>query len=277
MFESYLFIPANKKKFIDKSSRLVNLDYRIFDLEDSVVKKDLILAIDNLRRTKIFNSDWVRIPIGKTGTDQIIRVVHELGFNNYVIPKFEGYKDFENIYNDIYSVNKQTRLILLLENPKAYLDLEKILAAFSSSIYGVSLGIHDFTYETGMKNDYKLLRNIRTNIMLTAKAYSVIPLDVASMFYKDKKWLEEEILDGFNLGYRGKLFIHPYQLEVLRSVEFYTKSQIEEYERVIKYFTENIQYEDIIFSFNGRVYEKMHIKEIIKVVEWGRTFYGTNR
>lgn len=276
MFESYMFIPAHKKKFIDKSLQLENLDYRIFDLEDSVAEEDLEIALENLSATEILQSDWIRIPIGRSRQAKLISEIYKLGLNNYVIPKFTGYEEFISIFSDIVSINKKAKLILLLENPKAYLDLQKILNEFSLSIYGISLGIHDFTFKSGMKNDYKLLRNIRINIMLIAKAYSVKPLDIVSMHLKDRRWLEEEILDGFECGYRGKLLIHPYQLEVLNSVEFYTLEQIKEYEKVLKHFKENIQEEDVVFSYNDRVYEKMHIEEIKKIIEWGKNFYGTD-
>lgn len=276
MFESYLFIPANKKKFIDKSLKLEDLDHRIFDLEDSVAEKDMEIAIDNLKSIVILKSDWVRIPVDRIEQAELINEIHELGFSNYVIPKYAGYEEFKSIFIDITSINKQAKFILLLENPKAYLDLERTLKDFSSFIYGVSLGIHDFAFETGMKNDYKFFRDIRIKIMLIAKAYSVKPLDVVSMHLTDKKWLEEEILDGFKSGYRAKLFIHPYQLEVLKKVKFYTLEEVKEYEKVLNYFKENVKEKDAVFSFNGRVYEKMHIEEIIKIVEWGTSFYGTD-
>lgn len=272
-----MFIPANKKKFIDKSIQLENLDHRIFDLEDSVAEKDIEIAINNIKSIEVSQSDWIRIPIGRDGQVELINDIHKLGFNNYVIPKYAGYAEFKSIFDDVISINKHAKFILLLENPKAYLDLERTLNEFSSSVYGVSLGIHDFTFESGMKNDYKLLRNIRINIMLIAKAHSVKPLDVVSMHLKDKKWLEEEILDGFESGYRGKLLIHPYQLEVLNNFEFYTLEQVKQYEKVLKHFKENIQEKDVVFSFNDRVYEKMHIEEIKKIVEWGIRFYGTDR
>lgn len=271
-----MFIPSNKKKFIDKSLQLEKLDYRIFDLEDSVAEKDIEIAIENLKQIKILKTDWIRIPIGRDTNIELINEIHKLGFNNYVIPKYVGYDEFESIFNTIISMNKHAKFILLLENSKSYLELERTLSDFSSYINGVSLGIHDFTFQSGMKNDYKFLRNIRINIMLIAKSYSVKPLDIVSMHLKDKERLEDEILDGFECGYRGKLFIHPYQLEVLNNFQFYTLEQVKEYKKVLIYFKENVQNQDVIFSFKGRVYEKMHIKEIKNIVEWGSSFYGTD-
>lgn len=276
MFKSYMFIPANKKRFIEKSSQLKDLNHRIFDLEDSVVEKDIKIALSNLQKIEILQNDWVRIRIGGSEQNDLINELNKLGFNNYMIPKFCGYEEFYRIFSDIKTINIDARFILLLENPRSYIELEKILIDFSSSIHGISLGIHDFTFITGMKNDYKTLRNIRVNIMIIAKAYSVIPIDVVSMYLKDKKLIEEEIIDGFNLGYRGKLLIHPNQLEVLNGVEFYSLSQVNEYKQIYNHYQEKVQKEDTVFSYNDRVYEKMHIEEIKKILEWESHYYGTD-
>src|SRR5690554_513585 len=112
MFESYMFIPANKNKFINKSLKLKNLDHRIFDLEDSVAEKNIKNAIDNLRTIEILQSDWIRMPIDRNGQVEMISEVHKLGFNNYMIPKFEGYEEFTRIFSEITSINKQAKFIL---------------------------------------------------------------------------------------------------------------------------------------------------------------------
>lgn len=276
MFESYMFVPANKKKFIEKSETLIDLGNRIFDLEDSVFETEFDEAIANLSSVKITKSDWVRIPIGKPYQIEMIEKINKLGINNYVIPKFEGYIDFTRVYLDIIDINKKARMILLIENAKSYIELEKILKEFRESIHGVSLGIHDFTFETGMRNDYKLLKNIRINIMLLGKAYSITPIDVVSIHLKDNQKLIEEILDGFNLGYRSKLLIHPSQLEILNKTEFYSLDEIKEFNEVLKYYNKNIHGKEALFSFNGRVYEKMHIEEIKGIIGWGRKFHETD-
>ncbi len=275
MFESYLFIPASKGKFIDKSKTLENLDHRIFDLEDSVVEAELDKALANLEQTAFTAADWVRVPIGREDQTQLLKKVHHLGLNNFVIPKFNGYDAFADIFAEISGIAPKARFILLLENPKAYLDLERILKEFSESIDGVSLGIHDFTFETGMRNSYQLLRNIRVNIMLIAKAYGVQPIDVVSIHLKKNELLKEEILDGFTLGYRSKLFIHPSQLQAVDHIEFYSFAEVKELFEVYQYYQRYIRDKEAVFSYNNRVYEKMHIEEIKRIVEWGASFYGT--
>ena len=200
----------------------------------------------NILRTAEFPTIWCPGCGHGIITQSVIRACNDMGWNK----------------DDVFAVSG----IGCSARTPAYMDFHSI-----QTTHGRALA-----FATGMKNDYKLLRSIRMNIMLVAKAYSVKPIDVVSMRLKDKTWLTEEILDGFEIGYRGKLIIHPYQLEVLNSVEFYTLEEIKEYKKVFKYYQENIQEEDAVFSFNDRVYERMHMEEIMEIVEWGRNFYGTD-
>lgn len=275
MFKSYFFIPANKKRFLEKVEKMEGIDYRVFDLEDSILKSDLEKSIDLLLNVNVKKTDWLRIPLFKSSIRNILS--KGIGIDNYVIPKFKGYEDIRKIIEEFLSINPNAKFILLLENAKSYIELEKILLEFNKYIYGISLGIHDFTFETCMKNDYIFLRNIRMNIMILAKAYSVEPIDVVSMYLNNEKALKEEIFDGFKCGYRSKFLIHPFQLEVLKSIPFYTKEEVDEYQKVLSYYYEEIRGKEALFSFNNRVYEKVHIEEIKKIVKWGSEYYGANR
>ncbi|WLR50657.1 aldolase/citrate lyase family protein [Bacillus tianshenii] len=276
MFKSYLFIPANKQRFIEKAAKIPQVDYRVFDLEDSVLASNIEQSLRLLSEIEIKETDWLRIPLLESGIRQVILSSSRIGISQYVIPKFAGFQEIEGIIEEILTINRDAKVLLLLENARSYIELEKILAAFSQSIHGVSLGLHDFAYDTGMKNDYKLLRHIRMNIMLLARAYGVEPIDVVSTHLRNEKLLTEEIFDGFEMGYRAKFLIHPFQLEVLKSVSFYTEEEVNEYKKVLQYYEENIRGKEALFSYNDRVYEKMHLEEIKRIVRWGKTLYGTN-
>jgi len=277
MFINFMFIPANNIKYIKKSETLANLDNRIFDLEDSILESEFDKAISNISDIKIRDTDWIRLPIEKYYQHEILKGLVDSGINNFVIPKFEGFNDFRRIQTQLLKVNKKIKTILLIENASSYIDMEKILKEYSQHIYGISLGIHDFSFNTGVKNDYKTLKNIRLNIMLLAKTYSVIPIDIVSIYLTDKKKLVKEIIDGFNIGYRAKLLIHPKQLEVLKRTEFYSSNEIDEFKRIVKWYHNKEDQRNAILVDNGRIYEKMHINEIEKVIKWGEEFYESNR
>ena len=209
MFSSFLFIPLNKEKYIKKSESLSNLDNRIFDLEDSILSIDFNKALNNIYTVQLRKTDWIRLPKEKYNDHEIIQKLKEIGINNFVIPKFEGFDEFKSIYTELTKIYKEPRMILLIENSNSYIDLEMILKEYNQNIHGVSLGIHDFCFNTGIYNDYKILKDIRLNIMLLANSYSVVPIDVTSIYLTDERKLVEEIIDGFNIGYRAKLLIHP--------------------------------------------------------------------
>lgn len=276
MFKNYFFVPANKEKFLVKSNTLDNIDHRIFDLEDSILSSELENAFKLLTKINIKNTDWIRIPLIQDQLNQITKNNMKIGINNYVIPKFEGFKELQKILDIILNVNPEARFILLIENAKSYIDLEKSLSLYSNHIEGISLGIHDFSFSTGIKNDYQVLHDIRLNIMLLATAYSVNAIDIVSTNTKNDQYFKAEVLDGFNIGYRSKFLIHPQQLEAMKSIDYYSKDEINEYKNVLEYFSLNIEGKEALFSFKNKVYEKMHIQGIIKIVQWGNEFYGTN-
>jgi citrate lyase beta subunit len=224
MFKSYFFIPASKKRFLEKVERMEDIDYRVFDLEDSILESDLEKSIDLLLNINVKKTDCLRIPLSKNRIRQILG--SKIKIDNYVIPKFEGYDDIRKVVENILSVNPNAKFILLLENAKSYIELEKILLKFNKYIHGISLGIHDFTFKTGIENDYVFLRNVRMRIMILARAYSVEPIDVVSTNLNNENTLKKEIFDGFKCGYRSKFFIHPFQLKVLKSFSFYTKEEV---------------------------------------------------
>lgn len=275
MFKSYFFIPANKKKFLEKIKNLKGIDHRVFDLEDSLLAKEVNKSIEFLSKLDLNDSDWLRIPLMEGQIKQIILDSMEIGISNYVIPKFKGLSEIRILVNEIISFNPKAKFILLIENAKSYVELEVILKEFNKFIHGVSLGIHDFTYDAGLKNDYMFMQEIRIKVMLLCKAYSVEPIDVVSRHLKSKEKLISEIINGFSAGYRAKFLIHPFQLDTLKSVPYYTKKEINEYREILKYYINNIEGKEALFTYNGSIYEKMHMKEIERIVKWGNEFYGT--
>ncbi len=113
--------------------------------------------------------------------------------------------------------------------------------------------------------------------MIMAKAYGVVPIDVVPANVKDKEKLIKEIVNGFELGYSEKMFIHPEQLDVLEDIEYYSIDIVDECRKVMLYFEENNKMENEILLLNGRIYEEMHIKKMRKILSWGEMYYGTNR
>lgn len=277
MFSNYFFVPASKERLIKKSEEIKGIDNRIFDFEDSVLSADIESSLKLLEHVEKRETDWIRIPLLEDVFDKILWTTIKMGYNNFIIPKFQSCEELDKYISEILSANENSKFILLIENPHVLVELEKILMKFEKYIHGVGLGSHDFSVKTGIKNDLEILRNIRLNILILAKAYNVEAIDVASMNISNESDFKEEIVDGFNCGYRSKFLLHPFQLQVLNSFAFYTRDEIENYAKILKYYKNDVEGQDALFSYEGKVYEKMHIKQLKKIVNWGRNFYGADR
>lgn len=277
MFSNYFFIPANKSRHIKKSEEITGIDHRIFDFEDSILYTDIDGSLNLLESVVRRETDWIRIPLNRSLFDKIVTKSLDMGYHNFVIPKFKTCEHVSFYMDQILQLHEHAKFILLIEHPRAFLEIESILQKYSSCVSSIGLGSHDFSLETGLTNNMEYYRMIRINLLLIAKAYDIEPIDVVSMNISDKKAFDDEIKEGFHCGYRSKFLIHPFQLHAVKSFPFYSFEEVEKYLRILRYYESNVQGRDALFSYEGTVYEKMHIKQFEKIVHWGLEFYGTDR
>src|SRR5690625_3486886 len=109
MIRGYLFIPANKPRFIEKSLELEGVNHRIFDFEDSVSSFDVEKAILNVNKQTVKPSDWVRIPL----TDQFQGIANELikkGYRNVIVPKVKDKEHFSEVISQLRSEEHTSEL-----------------------------------------------------------------------------------------------------------------------------------------------------------------------
>lgn len=277
MFTNYFFIPASRRDMIFKSEKLSGINNRIFDFEDSILKEDIENAVGILDNIEIRDTDWVRIPFEHNVDTSLIEDFTNLGFNNFIIPKFIGQKEANKAIMDILNINENARFIFLIEHPRSYVELKSILKKNHKFIHAVGFGSHDFSLLTGINNDNNLFRQVRLNIAILAKAYNIEAIDVASMNLSDKGSFEEEIRDGYMCGYRSKFILHPFQLETLNNYQFYSLEEISNYRKIYNYYKSEVEGKMALFSYGGKVYEKMHIKQIETILKWGEQFYESDR
>jgi len=277
IYKAYFFVPANKKRFLEKSESLSGISNRIIDFEDSVSEQSIDEAILNLLENKKLSSDWIRIPIEEKTIEKFIPLFDK-GYNKIVLPKILSYQDFVNIVQKLESLIPELEVILLIENAKLYLELENILKNWKGKILGLGLGSHDFCSSTQILHESNVLFPLRLQLSLIAKAYEKEAIDIASMNILDKKEFEAEVLEGFNLGYRSKFILHPKQLEFLNDYAFYSRAEVEDAEYVLNEFESNEKNNDeVVITYKGKIFEKPHQKSLKEIVNWGKTYYGADR
>jgi citrate lyase subunit beta/citryl-CoA lyase len=276
LINSYFFVPANKEKFIKKSTELQNIGCRIFDMEDSVSENEISVAFKNLTKYQVLDSDWVRLPLDSNFIDRAERII-ELGISKFVLPKTTSIKEFNSILEQLIGLNKQVQIIILIETAHIYFRLEDLLQKWHENIYGFGLGSHDFVASTKLVHSDEVLMPLRLNLSLLASMYNLKAIDIASMNFSNKEEFEHEIKSAFDLGYRAKFILHPTQLEYLNQYRFFTEQEFDDAREILSIFEKNLENDEVIATYKGKIYEKPHLDQLTEKVEWGNKFYGSNR
>lgn len=261
MLDSYFFIPANRNDFINKAEKL-NATKIVFDLEDSIKREEIFLGIKNLEQIVIKNNYWIRIPSPSfTHLENLISI----GFKNFIIPKIRSVNDFEMTLKNFIDEDK-FKFIILVENPLLLINLLGFVEKFNDKLEGIGLGSHDYASELNMQHDFENLNFARNQILNIAKAYGIKAIDITSMSIDNKKCLEKEFISSVRLGFDGKFFIHPKQLEIFEKTKFFNENEIEEAIEVLNLVGANSDYS--AFKYNGKVFERPHIERLRKIKDW---------
>lgn len=261
MLDTYFFIPANRNDFICKAEK-INADFIVFDLEESIKVDDVKLSIKNLEQLKIRKDYWIRIPS--------LNFLHfgdliNLGFENFIIPKIKYESEFETIIKEFKNLEK-FKFILLVENPYLLINLLKFVEKYKSYLEGIGLGSHDYASELNMQHDFENLTFARNLILNIARAFNLKAIDFTSLSIDDTEDLTNEFKSSVRLGFDGKFFIHPKQLEVFAKTKFYNDAEVLEAKVVLEMVKENKNYP--VLKYNGKVYERPHIERLKKIKGW---------
>jgi citrate lyase beta subunit len=280
MLKSYFFIPANNPKFIEKRDSLA-CNNIVFDLEDAVLDGEYASCLANLSQIAIKPTYFVRFSFFKQNTAELntqkFAELLNIGFENFLIPKFSDITQVQAISKFLQSKGKNNislRFVIIVEHPKGLFNLVDTLQQGLINVTGVGLGSHDFCNTMGMKHTLENLSFARQYVLTAAKAFGIEGIDIVSTNLADNNMFRNECLNGFNLGYDAKFLIHPRQLEILNSIEYYSADEIAEAELVYNQIKRIESKEISVVEINGKVYEKPHIQRIINIVNW-RNSHGS--
>lgn len=272
MIASYFFIPATHPKLTEKLLS-IPADHFIIDLEDAIKESDLQKSIEILSNLDNPESVYLRPPLFRHGSldKKLFKRLLNLGCRRFIIPKFRSRNNILEIENCQQALIKEpVSYILVVENPESLLCIKEVLQTTRLNIDGIGFGSQDYCAETGMKHEGQYLNHARFIIAATAKANGVRAIDIACMQIKDQELIKSEIRDAFNYGFDAKFFIHPAQLEVLKSYVFYSADEIHFAHKALEIYENHGR--PAVFSYKGRVIEPPHIQQFKKTKKWGEQY-----
>lgn len=253
---SLLFVPA-KLKMMRKIQDLAADGY-IIDLEDSIEPQNKGEALNEVLgelSELLLNSKNIIVRLNKENYFEEASKLN--GFNvDFMLPKFEKLEEYE----EIAKLCNNHKIYALIETPLGMVNLNNITA--NACIYGIAFGAEDFTACVGMKNDISYL-TYQKNMMVTyAKAYGKVVYDTPSFQLYDYENFKLEVDHAFDLGFDGKMAISPKHISYIN--ETFSKADLKMIQEIIDMYEKE---QKAVMVFNGKVYEKMHIDHMKKIMK----------
>jgi citrate lyase subunit beta/citryl-CoA lyase len=249
-----LFVPGNRPDRVDKAVKTA-ADVIIIDLEDAVPysqKKEMRPVV----REKIleYQERPVLVRINAVDTEFFQDDLNEMvidGLACIMVPKVETAAQIEQINRGLLKVEEKkgmrpgsVSIIALIESALAVENLFQIVSQKTDPerLFTVAFGAADFALDMGFEitKTGEELFYPRARIAVACRAAGVEPpLDTPFMIdLKDPQALEEDILRACQLGFQGKLCIHPNQIDICNRLFSPTTEEIEFAQKVIQAFDE---------------------------------------
>jgi len=249
-----LFVPGNRPDRIEKAFN-TEADVIIIDLEDSVPLSEKESSRSNVReKVPQFADRIILVRVNELGSPFIKGDLEETiveGVNGIILPKVEKADDIHDINKLLLEVEKKRslpegsiHLFPLIESAAAVQHVYDIVSTKTKPerIYTVAFGAADYTLDMGieMTMEGNELFYARSKIAIACRAAGISP-PIDTPFMIDLKNTEALISDARRakeLGFQGKLVIHPQQVEPCNRIFSPTPEEIAKAEKIVHAFEE---------------------------------------
>lgn len=209
---SLLFVPGDRPERFDKAAA-AGAHAVILDLEDAVAPAAKAQAREAVAGWLAAGGQaMVRINAADTAWHaDDVRMLAALPAAGVMLPK----ADLASLGSTTAALaGRQT--IALLETVAGYMQLRELAAM--PGLHRIAFGSVDFSTESGIADEGEALTAVRTQIVLAScHAGLAPPIDGVGVEFKDEQRMQADALRSRQLGFGGKLCIHPRQVAAVNS------------------------------------------------------------
>lgn len=250
ILKSWLFVPSYNERYLEKATK-VNADALIYDLEDSVSIERKSIARENVKKVLSHHNNIEQIQLVRVNgldtpffIDDLDAIIME-GLEGIVLPKVNQAKDIwiTEYLLQAYEQKKGYKVGLLKIYPliETALGLKNTfeIAISSKRIKALMFGAEDYMLETNINSNHRetTLQYARTKIVTDSSAAKLDPpIDAVYPSFRDEEGLINDAIHAKQLGYQGKLAIHPDQTKHINHIFSPSDEEIIEAKKVINTF-----------------------------------------
>jgi citrate lyase subunit beta-like protein len=280
---SLLFVPGDSIRKINKALQL-DADTVILDLEDSVAanqkneaRQNVVTTLTNARADH--KECLVRVNSSETlFFAEDLKAIASTKADGIVLPKVNTAEQI--YYVDRYlSTHEQDngrttgefRLFALIETALGVLNIKEI-ASSCERLEGLMFGAEDLATDLGATRSsagWEIFYG-RSAVVTAASAYELEAVDTVYLEINSLAGLEEDALFAKQLGYTGKMAIHPQQIGILNRVFSPSVFEIAQAERLLEAYRSHIAEGTGVFSLDGRMVDKPQVEAAERLLERAR-------
>lgn len=246
---SLFFVPGGDRRKLEKA-RDVGADTLLLDLEDSVPieekerARDLVSAFLGEGATGRAEPAVRVNPPGSPWFEEDLQAAVASGAAAIMLPKAERADEIARVAALLETIepahagagSSGVRLLALVETAAGVARVSS-LADASPRIDALCFGHADFSRDMGLADalpDRGVLLHARCAVAIAAHASGVAAVDTVHLDVRDEAGFRADALLGRELGFEGKLCIHPLQVGIANDVHTPSPPQIAYARRVIE-------------------------------------------
>ena len=267
---SILFVPADRPERIEKAATL-STDVVVIELEDGVSPENKDFArkqADRMIEQVNFGNKEVALRVNRISTICGLEDMKALAKwarkpDLVILPKVESAGEVR-IYDDLISEMKaELEFMVMIESSRGILNAAKIVSA-SPRVSCLALGAADLSAELGSRMSWDAMFTHRASMVLSCGLTSIMPIDSPYLNIKDETGLFKECKKVREMGYTGKLCIHPSQLGPVNRAFTPSAEEVARARRIVK--AAETQGAGAIVS-DGKMVDTPVIKSALRIVE----------
>jgi citrate lyase subunit beta/citryl-CoA lyase len=280
LYRSWMFIPGNHQRRLDKAQEL-QADVVVYDLEDAVPVTEKEKAREMVRRALETNR-------GKT---QFVRVndpsapCHEADVSGLVgpdlagiiLPKASDREQLLRVDHLLAQAERQcgrpvgsTEVVPLIETALGLYRAFEIASA-CGRVKRLAFGSVDFTLDIGAqltKEGTEILFARSQLVVLSRAAGIEPPIDAVYIHVNDAEGLERDARFARQLGFQGKLVIHPDQIGVVHQVFSPSEAETNEARKIVEAFEQAVACGLAAVQVDGKMIDYPVAERARRILAW---------
>ncbi|MCB9435700.1 MAG: CoA ester lyase [Anaerolineales bacterium] len=276
-----LFMPGDDLKKIIKGAGL-GVDSIIMDLEDGVALNNKAAA----RHTVLQALTSKEIDYG--ATERLVRVnqprkgmqAEDVAVtiqgrpDGYVMPKVESAREIQQFSHTLLERELlmgmevgAIKIMAIIETAKGIVNLREIAQA-DKRLVALMFGAEDLAGDIGATRtrEGKEVYYARSAVVIHAAAFDLQAIDTPFVDLSDLDGLRAETAEALQMGYTGKLAIHPKQVGPIVEVFTPTEAEVEAARRLIEAHDAHQAQGTGVFAYEGRMVDMPMIRAAERVL-----------